>query len=73
MAFKKKFYPRAWAKYEEIFTSGLKLIPPERRLSALAADYVSMKDMLFGEVPAFGDIITGLQLLQGELTHKLMS
>lgn len=73
VAFKRKFYPRAWAKYEEIFTSGLKLVPPEHRLNALAADYVSMKDMLFGEVPSFGDIITGLQLLQGELMHKLMS
>lgn len=69
VAFKRKFYPRAWAKYEEILEGGLKLVPPENRLDALGADYVSMKDMLFGDVPDFSEIITGLKRLQTELTE----
>lgn len=70
--FKRKFYPRKWAKYEEIFTDGLKLAPPEIRLSALTSDYLSMRDMLFGEVPTFESIISNLQLLQQELATLLV-
>lgn len=72
IAFKRKFYPRAWAKYEEIFISGLKLMPPEMRLNALAGDYLSMRSMLFGEVPEFDDILLGLESLEQELTYILV-
>ena len=44
--FKMKFYPRVWAKYQEAVPGTLKLVPPEHRFSALAADYEAMKDML---------------------------
>lgn len=40
--FKMKFYPRAWAKYPEAVPGTLKLIPPEYRFGALAADYEDM-------------------------------
>lgn len=71
VSFKRKFYPRAWAKYEEIFTSGLKLIPPKFRLDALEEDYKSMRDMLFGEVPSFDEMILSLGLMQEELNDAL--
>lgn len=48
-----KFYPRVWAKYQEAVPGTLKLVPPEYRFSALAADYEAMKDMLYGDVPSF--------------------
>lgn len=69
VAFKMKFYPRGWAKYQDALNGGLKLIPPSDRLDALAADYESMKDMLFGRIPAFDEIMSGLQLLQEELRN----
>ncbi len=42
-----KFYPRAWAKYQEAIPGTLKLTPPEFRYEALAADYDAMRDMLY--------------------------
>jgi hypothetical protein len=73
IAFKMKFYPRAWAKYDEALTGGLKLLPPKDRFDALADDYASMKDMLFGNIPTFDEIVSGLQLLQRELGHIMWS
>jgi len=64
VAFKMKFYPRAWAKYQDALNGGLKLIPPSNRSHVRAADCMSMKDMLFGRIPAFDEIMSGLQLLQ---------
>lgn len=68
--FKMKFYPRNWAKYQEAVPSTLRLVPPEFRFASLQADYESMKDMLYGEVPSFEDILRGLGELEKEI-HSL--
>lgn len=68
--FKTMFYPRAWARYEEALTGGLKLVPPAYRMERLAADYASMKAMIFADAPAFDDIISGLRSLEGEIAAK---
>lgn len=73
VAFKMKFYPRAWAKYNDALNGDLKQVPPAGRLADLEADYLSMRDMLFGDVPTFDDIIKGLQLLEGELASIMTS
>lgn len=65
--FKMKFYPRAWAKYPEAVPGTLKLIPPEYRFAALEADYESMKDMLYGDVPTFGSVIDAVRKLEKEI------
>ena len=65
--FKIKFYPRAWAKYSEAVPGTLKLIPPEYRFAALEADYDSMKDMLYGDVPTFGAVIDAVRELEKEI------
>ncbi len=65
--FKMKFYPRAWAKYPEAVPGTLKLIPPEYRFAALEADYESMKDMLYGDVPTFGAVIDAVRELEKEI------
>ena len=65
-----KFYPRAWAKYPEAVPGTLKLIPPEYRFAALKADYDSMKDMLYGDVPTFDTIIAAVRELEKEI-HTL--
>ena len=62
--FKMKFYPRAWAKYQEAVPGTLKLVPPEYRFSALAADYEAMKDMLYGDVPSFYTVMDALGNLE---------
>lgn len=68
--FKMKFYPRAWAKYSEATPETLKLMPPEYRFPALAADYNAMKDMLFGDVPTFDTVLQAIHKLETEI-HSL--
>ena len=65
--FKIKFYPRAWAKYPEAVPGTFKLIPPEYRFKALAADYEAMKDMLYGDVPKFDTVIDAIRKLEIEI------
>lgn len=62
-----KFYPRTWVKYQEAVPGTLKLLPPEYRFKALAADYESMKDMLYGEVPEFDEIMETTRKLEEEI------
>ena len=65
--FKMKFYPRAWAKYPEAVPGTLKMIPPEYQFTALEADYDSMKDMLYGDVPTFDTVIAAVRELEKEI------
>lgn len=65
--FKMKFYPRVWAKYPEAMPGTLKLIPPEYRFVALEADYGSMKDMLYGDVPTFDTVVAAVRELEKEI------
>lgn len=65
--FKMKFYPRGWAKYPEAVPGTLKLIPPEYRFAALEADYDSMKDMLYGDVPTFDTVMEAVRELEKEI------
>lgn len=68
--FKMKFYPRAWAKYHEAVPGTLKLVPPEYRFAALAADYEAMKDMLYGDIPTFETVMDAVSKLEKEI-HSL--
>lgn len=65
--FKMKFYSRAWAKYQEAIPGTLKLVPPEYRFAALAADYEAMKDMLYGDVPTFETVMSAVSELEKEI------
>lgn len=64
-----KFYPRAWAKYLEAVPGTLKLLPPEYRFAALEADYNSMQDMLYGDVPTFETVIAAVRELEKRSIH----
>lgn len=65
--FKMKFYPRGWAKYQEAVPGTLKLIPPGYRFTELKADYEAMRDMLYGDVPAFETVIKTVRKLEKEI------
>ena len=65
--FKMKFYPRAWARYQEATPGTFKLVPPEYRFAALAADYEAMKDMLYGNVPSFETVMHTIRQLEQEI------
>jgi len=66
--FKMKFYPRAWAKYQEAVPGTLKLVPPDYRFAALDADYEAMKDMLYGDVPTFETVMRAVSELEKEIS-----
>ena len=65
--FKKKFYPRGWANYDEAKPGSFKLIPPERVLAVMRRDYDAMGEMIFGRHPSFDEIIHGLTDLEAEI------
>jgi len=65
--FKKKFYPRGWARYDLAVPGTMKLIPPDNVLKFLRTDYREMRNMIFGEYPSFENIIQGLTMLEKEI------
>lgn len=65
--FKMKFYPRAWAKYQEAVPCTLKMVPPVYRFAALEMDYEGMKDMLYGDIPTFETVMAAVSELEKEI------
>ncbi len=69
-AFKQRFYPRAWARYEAAAQGGLRLVPPEHVMQAMAQDYRDMRDMFFTQPPAWETIISELQQLEQQANSR---
>lgn len=67
--FKKKFYPRGWAKYDEAVPGTMKLIPSSASIKVLEDDYSKMKRMIYGEVPDWNDIVKYLSELENEINN----
>ena len=67
VAFKQKFYPAAWAKFEEAKPGSLKLSPPPYRLEALRKDYNAMEHMIFDKALSLEEILEILQNLENEI------
>lgn len=65
--FKRRFYPRTWAKYEEAVPGSIRLIPPYFRIEALRNDYKGMEEMFFGEYPSFDKLMESLKNLENEV------
>gem|GEM_PF-2507092 len=57
VAFKEKFYPRKWARYEDATSKAIRLMPDECRLKEIEEDYKNMSEMFFGEYPSFEDVM----------------
>lgn len=70
--FKMRFYRCSWARYEEARPGSLKLVPPEHDFAGLRKDYQSMRAMLFGHIPGFEEIITGLADLEEAINTTRM-
>ena len=67
VAFKMKFYPRGWARYELAKVGTLRLLPPEWNMDALRDDYAAMREMVFGRYPDFDNVTSTLKDLQAEI------
>jgi len=70
VAFKQRFYPRGWARYDLAVPGSLRLVPDGAVLAAVEADYRAMTNMIFGTVSAFGEILETLQLLEDEINAR---
>lgn len=68
--FKIKFYNDNWAKYEELLSGIIKVVPPEYRLQELENDYKSMKEMLGTDAPDFAEILSSIEELEKILNKK---
>lgn len=69
VAFKQRFYPRGWARYDLAKPGTLALMPENHILSALRSDYSLMKNMIFGRAPEFDEILSVLQALQDQINR----
>ncbi len=68
VAFKRRFYPSTWARYDLAVPGSLKLLPTTpSQVKDLAQDYEEMQVMLFGTPPEFRDILTELKNLEAEI------
>ena len=67
VAFKEKFYRCPWAKYQEAMPGTMKLVSQSRYFSALEDDYAKMRGMIYGIIPDFSVIISGLRELEDEI------
>ena len=65
--FKKKFYPRGWAKYDDAKPGTLKLLPPAYRIPALKKDYAAMSHMIFDKHLEFDEIMDLLFELEAQV------
>lgn len=70
VAFKQRFYPRGWARYDLAVPGSFRLVPDGAALAAVEADYRAMTNMIFGAVPAFGEILETLRELEEEINTR---
>ncbi len=67
VTFKQKFYPSAWAKFEDAKPGSFKLLPPSNRIDELKKDYKAMEHMIFDKTLSFKEIMTILRDLEDEI------
>ncbi|NOQ15971.1 MAG: nucleotidyl transferase AbiEii/AbiGii toxin family protein [Methyloprofundus sp.] len=67
--FKKKFYYSAWANYDLAILPTIRLVPGGKVLTRLEADYAEMREMIFGDYPLFGDIMSAISVFETRLNQ----
>ena len=67
VAFKQKFYYAKGAHYETATLENIMLVPGERINKELEDDYQAMRNMIYGNIPEFEEILEFLEKLQEEI------
>jgi len=65
--FKKKFYPRGWAKYDDAKPGTFCLMPPVHSLKIIKSDYEKMSEMIYGPSPDFDSLMHSIKQLEDEI------
>lgn len=68
--FKQQFYYTKSSHYETANLHNILLVPKQKMIKQLKTDYEAMKNMIYGNVPVFEDILLFLEKLQEEI-HEL--
>lgn len=64
---KNRFFAAAWAKYEEAAPPTLKLMPGRVLQDKLKTDYAAMREMIFGDAPAFEEVLAAISELESAI------
>ncbi len=64
---KQEFYRCGWAQYEKACPGSLRIVPHNRLRKLLAKDYREMREMIFGPVPEFEDMMQHLKDTEREI------
>ncbi len=67
VSFKQKFYPAAWAKFEDARPGSFKLLPSVERINELKKDYKAMEHMIFDKALSFEEILKIIKDLEDEI------
>lgn len=67
--FKLKFYYARNASYETAQFGTIRLLPGVTAIKDLSGDYEHMKDMIYGEIPSFDEIIEAIARLEKEINE----
>jgi hypothetical protein len=71
VAFKQRFYPSAWARYDLAVPGSFKLLPATpSQVRHLEQDYEEMQVMLFGTPPEFHNILQELKSLEADINAR---
>lgn len=68
---KSVFFRQPSTHYEECLEGNMQLIPGDNKKSILAHDYEKMRDMFFGDIPKFDDILESLEELEKIINAKV--
>ena len=68
--FKMTFWRSNAARYDLCAPGTLRLMPPEEAIDLIEQDYAAMKNMIFGEAPAFEELVRAIQALEEEINSS---
>jgi len=63
------YFASAWANYDTARKGSLKLSPPQRIVADLKRDFGLMKDMFFGPVPDWNDVLNAIEKFESEFNR----
>ena len=63
------YFASAWANYETARKGSLKLSPPQRIVAELKRDFGLMKDMFFGPVPDWNDVLNAIEKFEADFNR----
>ena len=68
--FKMRFWRSNAARYDLCKPGTMRLVPPGDSIARIRDDYARMRNMLFGDVPAFDEVMDSIAALEAEINAR---